>query len=210
MENMVSVEDNKNIFNLEPTHIQDVITSINKIKDKALFAIYTLQPPRRVEDFQFMKLTTEQYPTKQTNLNLNYCILVNGTPKQFIYNNYKTYSTFGQQIIDINNDLATILEEYIQYNKIKIGEYLFGLPRDRRESNTNFSKHITTLFSNVFGQSAISCRWIRISFATYLSTLQLSLKQREKYSFMMAHSVQTNLGYVKNVISVESFINESD
>ena len=157
-----------------------------------------------------MKLTTEQDPTKLTNLNLNYCILVNGTPKQFIYNNYKTYSTFGQQIIDINNDLATILEEYIQYNKIKIGEYLFGLPRDRRESNTNFSKHITTLFSNVFGQSAISCRWIRISFATYLSTLQLSLKQREKYSFMMAHSVQTNLGYVKNVISVESFINESD
>ena len=68
MENMVSVEDNKNIFNLEPTHIQDVITSINKIRDKALFDIYTLQPPRRVEDFQFMKLTTEQDPTKLANL----------------------------------------------------------------------------------------------------------------------------------------------
>ena len=144
------------------------------------------------------------------DLNLNYCILVNGTPEQFIYNNYNTFSTFGQQIININLDLSMILEEYIINNKIKNGEFLFGLPRDRRESNTNFSKNITTLFSKIFGQSAISCRWIRISFATYLSTLQLSLSQREQYSFKMAHSVQTNLGYVKNVISVESFLNETD
>ena len=62
-----------------------------------------------------MKLTTETDPQKLRNKNFNYIIIDdNKNPSQFIYNKYKTYKTFGQQIIDINKDLADILKQNIE------------------------------------------------------------------------------------------------
>ncbi len=57
-----------------------------------------------------MIITTETDPQK-----LN--------PLQLVYNKYKTYKTFWQQIID----LSDILKHYIKHYKLKEKNYLFGL-----------------------------------------------------------------------------------
>ena len=208
--NTVSAEDNKKIFNFEPSNIQRILNTITNIKDRAIFGCYALQPPRRVEDFSEMILTNETDSNKLTNPNLNSLVIVDNKPLQFIYNNYKTSASFGVQIINIQPQLSEILQEYIKNKKIKIGEYLFGVDKDRRQPTTNFSKNVTTTFSKYIGEKGIGAKWIRVSYATYLNTLQLSISQREEYALKMAHSVSQNMQYAKNVISVDSFLNEDE
>ena len=73
-----------------------------------------------------MKITKETDPQKLRNKNNNYLIIDhNNNPSQFIYNKYKTMKTFGQQVIDINKELADILKQYIKSYNLKENNYLF-------------------------------------------------------------------------------------
>ncbi len=76
---------------------------------KKKFSIYTLQPPRRLEDFAAMIITTETDPQRSKRKRKSFFILNYKYSWQFVYNKYKTYKTFGQLIIDINKDLSDIL-----------------------------------------------------------------------------------------------------
>ena len=59
-------------------------------------------------------------------------------------------------------------------------------------------------FNKIFQSSiSITNRWIRISFATYLNTLDLTINQRTVYSYKMAHNFTTNLQYGKTMINVD-------
>ncbi len=72
------------------------------ITRKALFSVYVLQPPKKLEDYSAMKITTENDSQQLRNQNINYMIRDhNINPSQFIYKKNKTYKSFGQQIIDI-------------------------------------------------------------------------------------------------------------
>lgn len=206
-ENIVSVKDNQRIINFEPKNIKAKLNSISDLHQKAIFSVYTLQPPRRLEDFAAMKLTTETDPQKLRNKNFNYIIIDdNKNPSQFIYNKYKTYKTFGQQIIDINKDLADILKQYIKNHKLKENNYLFGLSTDssKRQSESNFSKLVTSIFNKVYKSSvSITNKWVRVSYATYLNTLNLTIKQRKDIALKMAHNFTTNLQYGKTMINID-------
>lgn len=205
--NTVSVKDNKRIINFEPKNIKATLKSITDINQKAIFSVYTLQPPRRLEDFAAMKITTETDPQKLRNKNNNYLIIDhNDNPSQFIYNKYKTYKTFGQQVIDINKDLADILKQYIKTYKLKENNYLFGLSTDpsKRQSESNFSKLVSGIFTKLYKSSiSITNKWVRVSFATYLNTLNLTIKQRKDYAYKMGHSLTTNMQYGKNMINID-------
>jgi len=50
-ENIVSVKDNQRIINFEPKNIKAKLNSISDLHQKAIFSVYTLQPPRRLKDF---------------------------------------------------------------------------------------------------------------------------------------------------------------
>ena len=206
-ENIVSVKDNKRIINFEPTNIKTILKSISDIHQKAIFSVYALQPPRRLEDFAAMRITTETDPQQLRNKNNNYLIIDhNNNPSQFIYNKYKTYKTFGQQVIDINKDLGDILKQYIKSYKLKENNYLFGLSTDinKRQSESNFSKLVTSIFNKTYKSSiSITNRWIRISYATYLNTLNLTIKQRKDYAYKMAHNFITSMQYGKTMINVD-------
>ncbi len=71
-----------------------------------------------------MKITTENDPQKSRDKNNNYLITdQNNNPSQFIYHNYKTYKTFGQQVIDINKVLNDVLKQYITHYELKVNNY---------------------------------------------------------------------------------------
>ena len=207
-ENTVSIKDNQRIINFEPKNIKTMLNSISDIYQKAIFSVYALQPPRRLEDFAAMKITTENDPQQLRNKKFNYIIIDdNNNPSQFVYNRFKTYKTIGQQVYDIKKDLADVLKQYIKTYKLKENNFLFGKSTNvnERQSESNFSKKVSDTFNKIYKSSiSISNRWIRISFATYLNTLNLTIKQREDYALKMAHNFKTNLQYGKIMIDVDS------
>ena len=206
-ENIVSVKDNQRIINFKPDNIKTMLNSISDIHQKAIFSVYALQPPRRLEDFAAMKITKETDPQQLRNKNNNYLIIDhNNNPSQFIYNKYKTYKTFGQQVIDINKELADILKQYIKSYKLKENNYLFGLSTDikKRQSESNFSKLVSSIFTKLYKSSiSITNKWLRVSYATYLNTLNLTIKQRKEIALKMAHNFTTNLQYGKTMINID-------
>jgi hypothetical protein len=205
-DNVVSVKDNQRIINFSPTNIKSILKSISDPYEKAIYSIYTLQPPRRLEDFAAMKITTKNDPEKLKNKNNNYLILNNNTPSQFVYNRYKTYKTFGQQVIDINKDLSDILKQYIKHYKLKENNYLFGLNTDtsKRQSEPNFSKIVSSIFTKIYSSPvSITNKWIRVSYATYLNTLNLTINQRKQLALKMGHTFSTNLQYGKTMINID-------
>ena len=206
-DNTVSFTDNQRIINFTPTNINNTLKSISNLFEKTIYSVYTLQPPRRLEDFAAMKITTENDPQiLKTKKNNNFLILDNNTPSQFVYNKYKTYKSFGQQVFDIDKDLSDILKQYIKHYKLKENDYLFGLKTDstRRNSESNFSKIVSSIFTKTYSSPiSITNKWVRVSFATYLNTLNLTINQRKNLSLKMGHNFTTNLQYGKNKINID-------
>ena len=90
--------------------------------------------------------------------------------------------------------------------QIELDNYLFGLSTNttRRQSESNFSKTVSKLFTKIY-QSPVSItnKWVRVSYATYLNTLNLTINQRKELALKMGHNFTTNLQYGKNMINVD-------
>ena len=79
------------IINFAPANIKATLKSICDPYQMAIYSVYCLQPPRWIEDFAAMKITTENDPQQLRNKNHNYIIVVhNNNPPQFIYDKYIT------------------------------------------------------------------------------------------------------------------------
>lgn len=202
-ENMVKEEDNGKIFSFKPEdvkyHIDNFLTSK---RDKAMAACHGLQPPRRL-DFRFMKVT-ENDPSMLNNINYNYLVIKNGEPTKFVYNNYKTYKTYGKQVIDVDEDIVPYLTDYLKAEKltpvVNDKKYLFGSNNNTQE-NSNFGTKLRDVFYMMYGDD-ISSRWIRASAATYINNLKPkpSLAVRKEFANKMAHSRALNEQYEKIII----------
>lgn len=202
-ENIVKEEDTGKIFSFAPEdvkyHIDNFLTSK---RDKAMAACYGLQPPRRL-DFRFMRVTDND-PSMLNNINYNYLVIKNGEPSKFVYNNYKTYKTYGKQVIDVDEDIIPYLTDYLKEAKlipvVNDKKYLFGSNNNTQE-NSNFGTKLRDVFYMMYGED-ISSRWIRASAATYINNIKPkpSLARRKEFATMMAHSRGLNEQYEKIVI----------
>jgi len=107
-ENAVNEEDAGKIFSFEPEDVKYRIDNfLTNDRDKALAAVYGLQPPRRL-DFQYMRIT-EDDPSVLTDKNYSYLVVSGGEPSKFVHNNYKTYKTYKQQVLDVEADIIPYL-----------------------------------------------------------------------------------------------------
>ena len=110
-ENAIEEGDEDKIIDLDKTIILKNLNKIDNIKDKLIYALYTLFPARR-EEWRLSKITTETNKEKLKDPVNNYLILSN--PKRIIFNNYKTYKKYKQQDFIIEDkDLNNIIDEYI-------------------------------------------------------------------------------------------------
>ena len=88
--------DEGKIISIKSDEIYKNLEKLKSVEDRMIYALYTLFPARRL-DYKNMKLTTE---TSMDKLNdINYLVLSN--PKQFIFNDYKTYNTYGKQVFNV-------------------------------------------------------------------------------------------------------------
>jgi hypothetical protein len=96
---------------------------------------------------------------------INYLMLSN--PKQFVFNDYKTNNTYGKQVFKSTDDLDMVLKQYITAKKLRNGDFLISLLRDKKEpiAESNFSAKVKEVFNKVYG-IPISMRFVRMSWAT--------------------------------------------
>lgn len=205
--NAVSAEDAGKIFSFDPDdvmfHIDNFLT---EVKDKALAAIYGLQPPRRLIDFQYMQPTEITNVDLLGNENLNYLVVENGEPLFFVYNRYKTQTKYGQQVIEVEPEAIPYIQDWLRQGKFLpvrgSGRYLFGTKiSDNKQVNSNFGKTIKDTFYRMYGEE-ITVRWIRASAASWYNNLvpKPDLEDRKLFAWKMAHSRGLNEQYEKIIV----------
>jgi len=182
--NEVDEEDEGKIISIKPDDIYKNLEKLKSVEDRMIYALYTLFPARRL-DYKNMKLTTETSIDKLNDI--NYLVLSN--PKEFVFNDYKTYKTYGKQVFKVPEDLDIVINQYIITKKLKDGDFLFSLMRDKKEpiAEPNFSSKVTGVFKKVYG-IPISMRFIRMSWATDLYASNPTAKQIKELASKMAHS----------------------
>ena len=176
---------------LRKVHESDKLT----LKEKALAAIYTLIPPRRVEFAQYLK-----YSKIRTNLSLNYNYITFEKYKSkedvvFTINKYKTFKTYGTYIgATTNKKLFTLLFDYIKSEKIENGDLLFGV--QRKTPYVNFSPIINDVFKKATGQE-ISVNYIRHVYISKFLSVPRSISQKKQLAYLMGHSVNVQEKYYR-------------
>ena len=191
--NEVDEEDVGKIISIKPEDVYKNLEKLKSVEDRLIYALYTLFPSRRL-DYKNMKLTTDLNVDKLNDI--NYLVLSN--PKQFVFNDYKTYNTYGKQIFEVPNDLDMVINQYIITKRLKNGDFLFSLLRDKKEAiaEPNFSAKVKEVFNKVYG-IPISMRFIRMSWATDLYSSNPTAKQIKELASKMSHSVSESRLYNK-------------
>ena len=155
--------------------------------EKVIYGIYMLIPPRRLE-YVNMFITTN---SAKIDENKNYLVLTKRFPTHFLFNSYKTSQTYGTQNITIPAELGKIIYDYISTNKLKSGDLFIKM------NHTQFIKLIKKVFKKVYGVDGITNRWLRISYATHISNLNISNNEKKNIVEQMAHSILQSTKYRK-------------
>ena len=192
-ENEVDEGDEGKIISIKPDEIYKNLEKLKSVEDRMIYALYTLFPARRL-DYKNMKLTTETSVEKLNDI--NYLMLSN--PKQFVFNDYKTNNTYGKQDFKIPDDLDMVINQFITAKKLRNGDFLFSLLRDKKEpiAESNFSAKVKEVFNKIYG-IPISMRFVRMSWATDLYASNPTQAKVKEITFKMAHSPAESALYKK-------------
>lgn len=195
-------KERKNI--LPWSELKNLSTKIKNPRDKALVGIYTLIPPRRVEDISLIKVkyNPRKKDKKGLDKNFNYLMVgrVTKKPTTLIFNRYKTEKTFNVQEFKVPVRLAAILRDYIIEHEHDDEDILFGTQKGGVQSG--FSSVVAKTFKT-YTNKAVTANLIRHSFISdFLDKPKLSLGQRKKVAEAMGHSINTQLKYSR--VDIES------
>jgi len=193
-DNEITETDAKKLIDFNPDKIKEKLNGIDDINEKFLFSLYALLIPRRLE-WASVKIMNDD------NDKDNILIIDDKNPR-FIFNNYKTASSFGkQEVANLPNDFIIILNEYIKYNDLKNGDYIFKSSKtDKHITQGTFSEKLSYIFSKVY-KNNVSLRFIRMSFATYKNSLNLSNNEINDIAESMGHSIEVHSQYIKKFIT---------
>lgn len=185
----------------------DVLTIYNNLKSKLKFSkivtedqftnlfnyfilsLYVLIPPRRNKDYLLMKITNND----TSNVNYNYLDL---KKKQFIFNVFKTSKKDGQLIINIPEDLFTIIKLYIKYHPLKhlLKKENISLLVKYDGEPYKLENSITRILNKIFNKK-IGASMLR---HIYLSSKYKNIiKEQELDSKNMSHNLLTQKDYIK-------------
>ena len=172
------------ILSLSLTKGKITSSEYNKLLQYVVISLYSDISPRRNQDFLDMyvaKKLPKTYP-----LDVNYYDMAT---QRFIFNKYKTSKTFGEQIIDVPEDLQATLKLYLDHhplNKGKVKEFKLLVKQDGSPLNTDNS--ITRILNKIFGKK-VGASMLRHSYvSTKFGGALADMKQTAKD---MAHSVAT-------------------
>ena len=196
--NIMKIDQNGNKKKIDYGNTEYIKKSIDKTdlttENKALAALYLLFPTRRIKDYQLMKKTTDINDT--TDLNNNYLLVdTDNNIISFTFNNHKTYKTYKTQVYDITEykDLNSYLKPHI--DKKNNGDYLFSVKDNKPLVESSFSHRLKKLFTKIF-TITLTLDDVRACSESYnMNTPGRTTNQKEQYSIMMGHSLETGMSY---------------
>ncbi len=91
-----------------------------------------------------------------------------------------------------------VFNQYTTLKKLKIGDFLFSLLRDKKEpiAESKFSAKVKRVFEKVYGIS-ITIRFVRMSWATDLHASNPTQTKVKETTSKMAHSPAEQAEYMK-------------
>lgn len=87
----------------------------NQITELIVLSLFVLQSPRRILDYLIMYVVKKM--SKNDDKEINYLDLSN---QLFLFNNYKTSSTYKTQEVDVSDKLFTIIQCYLKIHPVKL------------------------------------------------------------------------------------------
>ena len=164
-------------------------------RDLALFGLYVAIPPRRVMDYQLMRLAG---PGTKLDEAANWLVLDRGgKPSRLVINRYKTSKRYGQFVRDsLPPALQKVLGSYVREAELEAGELIFPTTGGEVYTPAAFSALVGALFQRLFGHRA-GVNALRHSAVTHFLAKKKTVAQREAFAKEMAHSVGMQALYEK-------------
>ena len=163
-------------------------------RDMAIFALYVAIPPRRVLDYQEMRIAAGSKKKAVDVAGLskasNWLVLSKtGVPTKLVISRYKTTKRYGTYVLDeLPRELVETLQYYIQTAKLGGGEPLFPTASGKPFTAGGFSNLVGQLFLDLTGRRA-SVNILRHSAITHFLSAKRTVAEREAFAKQMAHSV---------------------
>jgi len=189
-DNHVNDEDkDKYITDFSLDTIKQNLDKLTSDFDKVIYSLYMMIPARRLE---YANVYLINHSSKIKDYSKNYLYYYNRpyNTKKFVFNEYKTSRSMGQQEIYINEELNVVLGNYIKKNKLRNGMKLLDV------SENYLSKHVRRIFSYIYDND-INLNIIRKSWATHINLMNISNNEKKKLTDQMAHSLEQSQKYKK-------------
>jgi len=152
--------------------------------DSVILGLYVSIAPRRNKDYLLMKVSKDG-----KNMDDKYNWL-DVKKKQFVFNNYKTDKVYGQQNINVPDDLMNIIKKYLKYKKDGDGYLLVKFNGERLKSDNS----ITRRLNSILGKNVSSSMLRHI----YLTDKYGKVNEQMKEDALnMGHSVEQQKEYIK-------------
>ena len=189
--------DNNKIINYNPIAIDKMLadnTNFNNSKSKVIYGLYSLITTRRLE--MASVILTDN--TNIAELNDTNYLIIDKDGYTLVFNKYKTFKSFGKQVVPIPISLKILIDKYCLDFDIIIGSPLFPTNADKNipVSNSSFGKTLCKVFTTIYN-TPLSLNYLRMSCATYNHSLNLSLEENKRFANAMSHNLETELQYVK-------------
>jgi hypothetical protein len=164
----------------------------NELLSYMVLSLYVYEAPRRNEykDMNIVKKYKSDMDNKVNYLSLD--------DDEFIFNNFKTVKTKGQQVIKYNDDLKNIINIYLKFHPILKGKKV------NNKTNISFLvfqngegfkiNSITNILNKVFGKKVGSSMLRHIYLSNKYGDI---LEEQKKDAELMAHNTQTQKDYIK-------------
>lgn len=158
-----------------------------------LASLYTIIPPRRLLDYQYMRLTSEM--SGCTNVESNYYVQ---QERLFVFNVYKTSAKLKQQIVKVPKKLCRILDWYIynfhpyykQKDVIDYGTHYLLLNHLGKQTHAaTFSSCLNMVF-----KKKISINMLRHIYIT--CNLGEHIEKAKEAAEIMSHSLASQREYI--------------
>jgi hypothetical protein len=158
---------------------------------KAVMAVYTLIPPRRVEAMQ--RLTRR--PTGQGWAEKKDTNYYDSKKKEIVLNKYKTFKKYGRWVLKVPPKLATILNKWIKEYDIEPGQPIFPKDKGGYYAKGAFGGQIKKAFASA-GYKNIGVNVLRHSkISDFYTKSGLSTRNKEDLAMAMGHDVATQSLY---------------
>ena len=153
---ILTPEEIENVYKEVKEKALNKKSSKQQQQDYLILSLYTLTPPRRNKDYIYMKVIKNY--RDELSYEYNY---YDGS--KFYFNNYKTNKKYKQQIVDVPNELQTIINNYIKDQKINDNDFL--LTNNNNEDLTTHTNIMTNILNRIF-KSKVGSSMLRRSFLT--------------------------------------------